>query len=78
MAEKWKTKAYNLTAIRDVEQNDFFAFVWIVWRRLPYITGEHIIDVGTGLAYLYGACYMVLPGENVLLCLTVMAKKHAS
>ncbi|MFT6403730.1 MAG: 16S rRNA (guanine527-N7)-methyltransferase [Marinomonas primoryensis] len=57
MLEKWN-KAYNLTAIRDVEQM-ISLHLFDSLATLPYITGEHIIDVGTGPG---------LPGMVLAIC----------
>ena len=57
MLEKWN-KAYNLTAIRDVEQMITLHLLDSL-ATLPYITGEKIIDVGTGPG---------LPGMVLAIC----------
>tara|TARA_R110001583_G_scaffold21890_6_gene82699 strand:- start:488 stop:1114 length:627 start_codon:yes stop_codon:yes gene_type:complete len=57
MLEKWN-KAYNLTAIRDVEQM-ISLHLFDSLATLPYITGEYIIDVGTGPG---------LPGMVLAIC----------
>lgn len=57
MLEKWN-KAYNLTAIRDVEQMIALHLLDSL-ATLPYITGENIIDVGTGPG---------LPGMVLAIC----------
>ncbi|WOD08928.1 16S rRNA (guanine(527)-N(7))-methyltransferase RsmG [Marinomonas sp. GJ51-6] len=57
MLEKWN-KAYNLTAIRDVEQMITLHLLDSL-ATLPYITGEKIIDVGTGSG---------LPGMVLAIC----------
>jgi len=57
MLEKWN-KAYNLTAIRDVEQMISLHLLDSL-ATLPYITGENIIDVGTGPG---------LPGMVLAIC----------
>ncbi|BFM50136.1 16S rRNA (guanine(527)-N(7))-methyltransferase RsmG [Marinomonas sp. THO17] len=57
MLEKWN-KAYNLTAIRDVEQMISLHLLDSL-ATLPYITGEKIIDVGTGPG---------LPGMVLAIC----------
>ena len=57
MLEKWN-KAYNLTAIRDVEQMISLHLLDSL-ATLPYITGKHIIDVGTGPG---------LPGMVLAIC----------
>jgi 16S rRNA (guanine527-N7)-methyltransferase len=57
MLEKWN-KAYNLTAIRDVEQMISLHLLDSL-ATLPYITGDKIIDVGTGPG---------LPGMVLAIC----------
>jgi len=57
MLEKWN-KAYNLTAIRDVNQMISLHLLDSL-ATLPYITGENIIDVGTGPG---------LPGMVLAIC----------
>jgi 16S rRNA (guanine527-N7)-methyltransferase len=57
MLEKWN-KAYNLTAIRDVEQMIALHLLDSL-ATLPYITGDNIIDVGTGPG---------LPGMILAIC----------
>ena len=57
MLEKWN-KAYNLTAIRDVEQMIALHLLDSL-ATLPYITGDDIIDVGTGPG---------LPGMVLAIC----------
>lgn len=57
MLEKWN-KAYNLTAIRDVEQMISLHLLDSL-ATLPYITGDNIIDVGTGPG---------LPGMVLAIC----------
>ena len=57
MLEKWN-KAYNLTAIRDVEQMISLHLLDSL-ATLPFITGEEIIDVGTGPG---------LPGMVLAIC----------
>lgn len=57
MLEKWN-KAYNLTAIRDVEQMISLHLLDSL-ATLPYITGKDIIDVGTGPG---------LPGMVLAIC----------
>lgn len=57
MLEKWN-KAYNLTAIRDVEQMITLHLLDSL-ATLPYIIGENIIDVGTGPG---------LPGMVLAIC----------
>ncbi|PYF80396.1 MULTISPECIES: 16S rRNA (guanine(527)-N(7))-methyltransferase RsmG [Marinomonas] len=57
MLEKWN-KAYNLTAIRDVEQMISLHLLDSL-ATLPFITGENIIDVGTGPG---------LPGMVLAIC----------
>ncbi|MEO9274667.1 16S rRNA (guanine(527)-N(7))-methyltransferase RsmG [Marinomonas sp. 5E14-1] len=57
MLEKWN-KAYNLTAIRDTEQMITLHLLDSL-ATLPYITGEKIIDVGTGPG---------LPGMVLAIC----------
>ncbi|WP_394180628.1 16S rRNA (guanine(527)-N(7))-methyltransferase RsmG [Marinomonas posidonica] len=57
MLEKWN-KAYNLTAIRDVEQMISLHLLDSL-ATLPYILGEKIIDVGTGPG---------LPGMVLAIC----------
>ncbi|GAB3487102.1 16S rRNA (guanine(527)-N(7))-methyltransferase RsmG [Marinomonas epiphytica] len=57
MLEKWN-KAYNLTAIRDVEQMIDLHLLDSL-AILPFITGNKIIDVGTGPG---------LPGMVLAIC----------
>tara|TARA_R110001606_G_C15120920_1_gene622068 strand:- start:42 stop:668 length:627 start_codon:yes stop_codon:yes gene_type:complete len=57
MLEKWN-KAYNLTAIRDVEQMISLHLLDSL-ATLPFITGDNIIDVGTGPG---------LPGMVLAIC----------
>nr|WP_264194044.1 16S rRNA (guanine(527)-N(7))-methyltransferase RsmG [Marinomonas algarum] len=57
MLEKWN-KAYNLTAIRDVEQMISLHLLDSL-ATLPFITGQKIIDVGTGPG---------LPGMVLAIC----------
>lgn len=57
MLEKWN-KAYNLTAIRDVEQMIDLHLLDSL-AILPFITGDKIIDVGTGPG---------LPGMVLAIC----------
>lgn len=57
MLNKWN-KAYNLTAIRDVEQMIALHLIDSL-ATLPFITGDHIIDVGTGPG---------LPGMVLAIC----------
>lgn len=57
MLEKWN-KAYNLTAIRDIEQMVSLHLLDSLATR-PFITGERIIDVGTGPG---------LPGMVLAIC----------
>ncbi|MBJ7536387.1 16S rRNA (guanine(527)-N(7))-methyltransferase RsmG [Marinomonas transparens] len=57
MLEKWN-KAYNLTAIRDVEKMISLHLLDSL-ATLPYITGDNIIDVGTGPG---------LPGMVLAIC----------
>ena len=58
MLQKWN-KAYNLTAIRDVEQM-IHLHILDSLAVLPFITGQKIIDVGTGPG---------LPGMILAICL---------
>lgn len=57
MLQKWN-KAYNLTAIRDVDQMINLHLLDSL-STLPFITGEKIIDVGTGPG---------LPGMVLAIC----------
>lgn len=57
MLEKWN-KAYNLTAIRDIDQMISLHLLDSL-ATLPFITGENIIDVGTGPG---------LPGMVLAIC----------
>ncbi|MCW8354915.1 MAG: 16S rRNA (guanine(527)-N(7))-methyltransferase RsmG [Marinomonas sp.] len=57
MLEKWN-KAYNLTAIRDVEQMISLHLLDSL-ATLPFIKGDNIIDVGTGPG---------LPGMVLAIC----------
>ncbi|MBR7888109.1 16S rRNA (guanine(527)-N(7))-methyltransferase RsmG [Marinomonas sp. A79] len=57
LLEKWN-KAYNLTAIRDVEQMISLHLLDSL-ATLPFITGQNIIDVGTGPG---------LPGMVLAIC----------
>lgn len=57
LLEKWN-KAYNLTAIRDVEQMISLHLLDSL-ATLPFITGQKIIDVGTGPG---------LPGMVLAIC----------
>ena len=57
LLQKWN-KAYNLTAIRDVEQMIDLHLIDSL-STIPYISGSHIIDVGTGPG---------LPGMVLAIC----------
>jgi len=58
LLQKWN-KAYNLTAIRDVDQMIALHLIDSL-STIPYIQGDHIIDVGTGPG---------LPGMVLAICL---------